>query len=399
MDIRRIPLWESRNATYMSNNLLRTVIEDQGEVAIELSAAAIQGGFVNAVTPPYFRGRGAGVLSDPNSDWWKGRSSFYQAGGIYVSFPSKDEDHILTTNTSWLVRRYGSDGDSGGVWRLSTMKSREEGQRYHAYKVDLLLPGHPVLYSLVRIVNSGEDDLSYNASVHAMLTPPFLESGCLLSTSGAAYTAFAPNFREVAFNRMRPGQVFGDLRHAPAVNGANLDAGYIPGPTGSYDYIVGQLDRNTDLGWTAMINPRLQMVHLMFFPSVHSKLPDQVMKSPHVDVAYNLLGRMDSPWALYEGGTGQVFSLTVGHGRLDHHGVLAGPSSWTLKPGGTVDIVSGQAFTSFDNPRLGGGFYTLEHEEFGLVLKRTKSYAYIQCDYEFRTVRELADRLSQNDQE
>ena len=128
MDIRRIPLWESRNATYMSNNLLRTVIEDQGEVAIELSAAAIQGGFVNAVTPPYFRGRGPGVLSDPNSDWWKGRSSFYQAGGVYVSFPSKDEDHILTTNTSWLVRRYGSDGGSGGVWRLSTMKSREEGR-------------------------------------------------------------------------------------------------------------------------------------------------------------------------------------------------------------------------------------------------------------------------------
>ena len=53
MDIRRIPLWQSRNATYMSNNLVRAVIEDQGEVAIELSARSVQGGFVNALSLPY----------------------------------------------------------------------------------------------------------------------------------------------------------------------------------------------------------------------------------------------------------------------------------------------------------------------------------------------------------
>ena len=99
MDIRRIPLWQSRNATYMSNNLVRAVIEDQGEVAIELSARSVQGGFVNALSLPYFRGRGAGVLGDPNTDWWKGKESFYQAGGSYFTFPSKDEDGILTTNT------------------------------------------------------------------------------------------------------------------------------------------------------------------------------------------------------------------------------------------------------------------------------------------------------------
>ena len=52
MDIRRIPLWASRNATIMSNDSIRAVIEDQGEIAIELSAANVQGGRVNAVSIP-----------------------------------------------------------------------------------------------------------------------------------------------------------------------------------------------------------------------------------------------------------------------------------------------------------------------------------------------------------
>ena len=73
MDIRRIPLWASRNATIMSNDSIRAVIEDQGEIAIELSAANVQGGRVNAVSIPYFRGIGSGVLSDENTDWYKSK--------------------------------------------------------------------------------------------------------------------------------------------------------------------------------------------------------------------------------------------------------------------------------------------------------------------------------------
>ena len=30
MDIRRMSLWESRNATFMQNDTIRSVIEDQG---------------------------------------------------------------------------------------------------------------------------------------------------------------------------------------------------------------------------------------------------------------------------------------------------------------------------------------------------------------------------------
>ena len=339
MDIRRIPLWESRNATFMSNNLIRAVIEDQGEVAIELSAQAVQGGFVNALSLPYFRGRSIGVGSDENTDWYKGKQKFYQAGGIYLTFPSKDEDMILTSNTCWMVRRYGSDGASGALWRLSEMKSRQEHNRF---------PGHPVLYSLVRLVNSGEEDLAYNATIHSMLSPPFLESGCFINTVPASFSAFSPNFREVAYNRLKSGVKFSELKHAPSINSPFVDAGYVPGPSGSYsinspfvdagyvpgpsgsyDYIVGQVAKGEDLGWMSVINPvgqvakgedlgwmsvinpRLQMIYLVFFPAPASKLEGSVMKCGNIDIAYNFLGRMDSPWAFYEGGTPQVFNAGV----------------------------------------------------------------------------------------
>lgn len=399
MDIRRIPLWESRNATFMSNNLIRAVIEDQGEVAIELSAKSVQGGFVNALSLPYFRGRGLGVSCDENADWYKSKQSFYQAGGIYLTFPSKDEDMILTSNTCWMVRRYGSDGSSGALWRLSEMKSRQEHNRYHASKIDIVFPGHPVLYSLVRLSNSGEEELSYNAGIHSMLSPPFLESGCFINTVPSSFSAFSPNFREVAHNRLRSGVRFSDLKHAPGISSSSVDAGYVPGPAGSYDYIVGQIAKGEELGWISVVNPRLQMIYLVFFPAPASKLDDSVMKCGNIDIAYNFLGRMDSPWALYEGGTPQVFSLTLGFGRLDHHNTFDTPSGYVLKPGETTDLVSAQAFTSYDNPRISNGFFSIEKEAHGLVCKRTKSYAYIQCDYSFASVRELAARLFQNSQE
>ena len=140
------------------------------------------------------------------------------------------------------------------------------------------------------------------------------------------------------------------------------------------------------------------MIYLSFFPTMYSRIDESVMKSPTIDLAFNLLGRMDSPWALYEGGTSQVFSLTTGFGRIDHHDTFSTPGRFVLKPGESMDIVSGQAFTSYDNPRMSNGFYTMEKEEGALVFKRTKSYLVVPCDYGFTTVRTLSQRLFQNSQ-
>lgn len=393
MDIRRIPLLEGRNATYMNNDLVRAVIEDQGDVVLELSAKNAQGGMVNALSLPYFRGQGAGVLSDPNKDFWKLKQDLYQAGGIYFTFPSYSEAHINTISTYWSVYRYGSQSAYGGLWRLSRMKSREECNRFSAEKLELMIPGHPVLYTLCRVTNTSDEDLQFNASFHSMLSPPFLESGCLLSTSRSTFSAFAPNLREVAFNRLKSGIKFNELKSAPALKGSSLDASYIPGPTGSYDYIMGELASSSPLVWYSVINPRQQLIYLGFAPSSSHKLGEGVKGFDNIDFAMNYAGRMDTPWALFEGGTPQLFSLTAGFGAMDHHGAFKSPERQTLSAGESKLFLSAHAFTSFDNPRIGNGFYTLEKADHGLVCKRTKSYAYIQADYDFKVIRELASRL------
>lgn len=393
MDIRRIQLWQSRNATYMSNDIIRTVIEDQGDIALELSAMNIQQGWVNALSIPYYRGRGSGVLSDENQDWYKLRQFTYQAGGIYFTFPSRDEERITAGGSYWLVRRYGSESEFGAVWRLSEMKSREEQARYQISKVDILLPGHPVLYSYARITNLGSLPFDFNCSVHAMLSAPFLESGCLISTSATQYAAFPPNLREVANNRLKSGIKFNDLRHAPGNKDNNVDASYIPGPTGSYDYVMGAMVKGEDLGWTAVLNPRQQLIYLTFFPSMGGAWPEDMIRFPSVDLAMNYNGRMDAPWALFEGGTPQVFSLTTGFGIMNHKGAISSAVNGTIFPGEVRTVVYGNAFTSYDNPRISNGFFSVEKADHGLVCKRTKSYAYIQADYHFSAIRQIAERL------
>ena len=149
MDVRRLALWEGRYATYMSNDIFSAIIEDQGDVVLELTSRALSGARINALVLPYFRGTGAGVMSDPNGEWWQSRQTLYQAGGAYFSFPSTSMDMITSSGTYWSVRRYGTEEGHGGVWRYSEMKSREAGNRYHIGKVDMLLPGHPVLYTAI----------------------------------------------------------------------------------------------------------------------------------------------------------------------------------------------------------------------------------------------------------
>ncbi|MBQ0071264.1 MAG: hypothetical protein KBS81_05325, partial [Spirochaetales bacterium] len=147
MDIRRLSLWEGRNATYMSNERFSVVTEDQGEITLEISARTGSGARVSPLCLPYFRGTGSGVLSDENGEWWRMRQGLYQAGGAYFNFPHNSEDVINTSNTYWTVRRYGTEDEFGGVWKYSEMKSRELGNRFIAGKVDLVLPGQNVIYT------------------------------------------------------------------------------------------------------------------------------------------------------------------------------------------------------------------------------------------------------------
>ena len=385
MDVRRLALWEGRYATYMSNDIFSAVIEDQGDIVLELTSRALSGARINALALPYFRGTGAGVMSDENGEWWQSRQSLYQAGGAYFTFPAKADDSITTTNTYWMVRRYGTEERHGGVWRASEMKSREEGNRYRLEKIDMILPGHPVLYTAIRITNTGSETLLGSSSWHSMIGAPLLETGTLIASNAKYWTAYALSRRESGVNRFLPGMVFDDLKHAPLVRGGTADAGFVPPPTGTYDYMIGKIPEKSAIGWAAVNNPRCQLLYFMFTPHEGD---EGTLILPNVDIAENYLGRMDAPWALFDGATPEIRAVTLGFNTGPK-----GTMNISLEPGESRMLYIGNGFISYDNPRIGLGFFSVEPSDTGFVFKRTKSWALMPADHSFSAIKQLSGKL------
>lgn len=385
MDIRRLVLWEGRYATYMSNDIFATVVEDQGDVMLELTSRALSGARVNALSLPYFRGTGQGVSSDANAEWWQGKESLYQAGGGYFTFSVDDGS---STDAYWTLRRYGTSEVGGGVWRCSEM----DGGRFHLSKIDMLLPGHPAVYTAVRMENRSPSPLAASASWHTMLGYPAVETGAMIQTDARYFTAYAMASRESGAGRLRPGVLFDELRHAPLARGGNADAGYVPPPTGTYDYMIGKIPERESAGWVSVNSPRSQLMYFLLTP--HKAESDDDFIFPNVDLTENWLGRMDSPWALYDGGVPNVMALTCGFntGPKGTHNLLLGPGESRI-----AYIANG--FASYDSPRLSMGFFSTEFTDDGVVFKRTKSWAFMPLDHGFSAIRKQARRVFSDEDE
>ena len=385
MDIRRLPLWEGRNVTYMTNDQSTAVIEDNCEVMLEFSTRCPAGGLLNSLCLPYFRGLGTSVLSDPNAEWYDNKQTLYQAGGSYFTFPYSSETITTSNNAYWLMRRYGTEENWGGVWRYSTMKSREEDNKYTLDKIDFMIPGENVIYTAIRMTNNGESELLCSPSTNSMFSSPFIASGCLIDSNARHYAAYQKTIREVANNRFMSGPISDDLRRVPLTKGGFADASVVPPPTGTYDYLLGKIPENAEFGWTSVINPRMQMIYMTLTPRA---VEDDEIAFPNVNFVENYLGRMDSPWSFWDGGTGQVFSLTSGF----NFGPK-GTRNVSIPAGESRVLYYANVFSAFDNPRMGLGFYTLDTTSDGIMMKRTKSTMSIKVDYTFQKIRELRKRV------
>ena len=101
---------------------------------------------------------------------------------------------------------------------------------------------------------------------------------------------------------------------------------------------------------------------------------------------------MDAPWALFDGAAPEVMALTLGFNTGPK-----GTMNVTLMPGEMKTVYVGNAFSSYDNPRLSLGFYTAEFTDDGVVFKRTKSWAFIPLDHRFRAIKEQCALIFSDD--
>lgn len=268
------------------------------------------------------------------------------------------------------------------------MKSREEGNRYRLEKVDLVIPSQPVLYTAIRITNTGEESLLASPSHSVMFGAPFFETGCFIDTNARNFSAYHTAVRELANNRFLSGPVFDDLKKTPLVKGGTADASYVPSPTGTYDYLLGKIPDRAKNGWISVINPRLQQIFFSFTPA------DMIDSFPNIFLVENYLGRMDAPWALYDGATSQVFSLSVGMNYGPKH-----TKNFTIEAGKSKVLYYADAFQGYDNSRMNLGIYSVEFIDGGILLKRTKSTIFIPADHNFEAIASVSKALFQNGQE
>lgn len=376
----------------MSNDNFSVVVEDQGDIVLELTGRALSGARINAFSLPYFRGTGAGVHSDENSAWWQNSEAMYQAGGGYFTFPDTTGNGVNSVDTSWILRRYGTEQNTNSVWRMSEMKGREPGKRFKLTKIDMILPRQPVLYTAIKMENTGDQDIAATCSWHSMLGYPAVSTGTIINSNARFWTSYEMSARESGRSRFAPGSVFEDLKHAPLLKGGTADAGLIPPPSGTYDYFIGKLPGRDGNAWVSVNNPHNQLMYFMMTP--HKPLSEDEFIFPNVDITQNWYGRMDAPWALFDGATPEVYALTVGFNTGPK-----GTKNLMLGKGESKVLYLANGFMAYDNPRIGLGVYSTECTGHGVVFKRTKSTAVMPMDTSFRAIRALSKRLFSASQE
>lgn len=413
MDIRRLPLWEGRTASVLTNSLVHAVIEDQAGMVLEFSADNRIGGRLNAHSIPWFRGRGMSVYNDDNHMFWQDEQLLYHRAGAYFSFPNVgaactvgDVRHPCdgaTAHNYWMVERYGTDPVYGGVWLLSSQQSREAGNSWVVRKVDVLLPNHPVLYTGYSITNTGTDALRAENAYQSLLGFPFLETGCIFNSAASHWYVSSRESRVPPVKkRLLGGALFGNLKQAPTPEGGTVDASIFPGLTGTEDFVSGIVPRDIPVTWASAINPRQQMAYLMFAPGPQ-RASDSLITADYTHFGFLYGGSHATPQALYDGGSSFSAQVLCGMGTYYQDEGLAQAlqqensdgiaTTIGIEPGQTRTFMAGIALTAYDNPRMSGGFYSVEALEDSFVMKRTKSTIVIPANPSFAALSAIMERV------
>lgn len=435
MDIRRVRLSENKNATILSNDLVRAIIQDHNGRLVELSATNIHGGWVNCnklhkfpfskdtvLQDGFFYDRTNRLTAflygcqlhvedrindsekeetekkDKSSKEDNSNISSRDLGDVIIDRELKTKrenkndfvDSLFETDrVSWKVQRYGSDQKTGGAWVLSNNASIGTYKKFESKRLEIILPHQPVVYSVTYIKNISDNDILIDVGYDNSLGSPFLESGCLINCSSTNWKVANTPSKEVTATRVNGDSKPFSLDKAPMKDGSKADIKSIPGIIGTTDVLYGEPDsKDTSHQWVSVINPRQQMFYLAFTPG-KDLLEDIDIPLTYSTLVMDFGGRSKEPWAIYDGGTCNEFALHVGASTT----YFGENEKITLKPGEVRRVMYARALGSYDNTRMSTNFSSFESFNHNIVLKRTKSSIVIPSDPKFTTIKQICSRV------
>lgn len=427
MDIRRVRIKDDENATVLSNDLIRAVVQDNNGRLIELSAMNIHGGWVNSnklhrfpfskdtveqnikrlkADPLLEKLYGYQVKLEKNDaldlEQKREREKEIILNNIhnYDDLLNKSEtlnkdvndDYIRTMfetdRVKWVVERYGSDEATGGVWVMS--KNLDYRNNIWATKrLDVVLPNQPVVYSALYIKNICNESIKLKVGFDNTIGSPFLESNCVINSSAKMWNKYSDIDQSMIVERISNSKKPFSLEKAPLLSGGNCDLKSVSGVIGSTDviYAKNDLEKNSHI-WFSVINPNYQLVYLSFSPT-KNLMQDMDIPLNYSTMVLDYGGRHQPPWSLYEGGPSNEFSIHLG-ASTSYFGQGGGVE---IAPNEIKRIMYARSLTTYDNPRMGNNFSSFESFNHNIVLKRTKSSIVIPSDPKFEIIKKFGDNL------
>jgi hypothetical protein len=398
-----------RAAVALSNESVRTVIDAQGGMVPEFSLRRGKAG-LNAHWTPAFRGRTGMPWSEAAHAQYWGARLLYDIAGDFTCSPgfgapsevdgAKLPPHGWTANEEWRQGSCRVDGEVGVALADFSLDSPAPSMPLSWRKRDMVLAGRSAYYSVLDIENRGDAVTSINLGRHNTLGSPFLESGCRISLSAKRFSVPPLGTEFDDTGRLAPGSEFEGLGAAPLRAGGAVDIGEVPGMIGYTDFVTGPVPRNAALGWSCVVNPRLGIAYLCFFPGPAAAPAGEIALSFN-DLWMQYGGRDFTPWALHEGGADLCFCLGtensvgayangLGYSR-EHPELLGSPTTVAIAPRSKRRLLYGVALLELPADLAIEGVQDVEVEGSKAVLIGTKARARFELEADFARIRRLAN--------
>jgi hypothetical protein len=400
-----------REATFIENATLRVQIDDIGGMT-PVFCSVQDKRQINAHWQPWFRSNSGIPYKDAeNGRFWKSEL-LYNIAGNFPCAPNFGPAHIIdgitmpphgwTANLKWDYKKSGVDEASGAAWALSELKSPDASMPLSFKKTDTLAPGQSVHYSALTISNTGSKNIDICCANHNTVAPPFLQADCCISAAANIWTTPPPGGEFDTTTRLAMGAEFASLSKAPLTYGGKTDLSIVPHPIGYTDFVTGAIPRTSWLGWSSVVNPRLKMAYISFFPGPATLLNEEF--EDELILYFNDLwmqygGRQFTPWSPWDGAPDQTYCLGVQNAvaaymyGLDYarekKTVLDSPATITIPAGGQKTLYYGCLLAVYEKNILDSGIVGIDTEESRLVCKSATESWKFDADTSFSVIRRI----------
>jgi hypothetical protein len=266
---------------------------------------------------------------------------------------------------------------------LSTLEIPNNKLAYK--KIDCVIPGQPVYYTSLQVINHDTADIDICAGWHNTLGAPFLQPGCVISAVARNWATPPSGGEFDETSRIAMGTEFVSLSKAPLAFGGRADISVVPGPIGYTDFVTGAVPDTAPLGWSSLINPEMKMAYITFFTGPQAAAEDDIVLRFN-DLWMQYGGRSFTPWAPFDGGGdnsyclgtensvsafcyGLEFSRTV-------KSILGNPTTERIPAGGQKTLRYGSLFAPYENNVLDEGITAIEVEENALVCTKAETWKF-----------------------